>query len=286
MGDGARSEERVEQVVEEASDEQEADVPVERKPETPEEEAARLGPPIKWPPLARDLTLAGVEEVMRIVREMARWLLRCTCEEVCITDEDIRKLKSRQAREDLIATKITAYEWFFGTFQGVPPRLSLEEVCRVLHRDPKFVRARVRANPAAKATRYKMPPGYRAELLSEARGAQAWKRPSELAAEAAAAVDAVMDAVAAAAGADVPVAESPEPALPLACIERARTMKADILEETSRNTRLASATSSEEVQAALDVLAAACGSTVLGIPVPAAGPVTVTSHVTESLDQP
>ena len=241
-----------------------------------------LIPPIYWPPRACDLTLAGIEEVLRIVREASRWVLRSACEEVCITDADIRKVKAIQKRNDLIAAKITAYEWFFEPYKGLAPRLSLEEVCRVLHRDPKYVRDRVRANPASKATHYEMPPGYRAELLSEERGAQAWKLKSEVAAEAAAAA-----AAAASAEVAVPVAAAPvepvepaAPVLPAACLKRAKALQAEILDDTARNTFLATATTSARMQNLLDALAAVQGSVALSL-AHAPGPVKVTFPVTE-----
>lgn len=122
---------------------------------------------IPWHPKLADLTLDGIAEVVRRTRKVATLMINSATEDVLISDTEIRQTKSIYVRRELIASKITSWEWFFGTWQGLPPRLALEEVCPVLHTSPAWIREKVIA--AAKPTRYKMPPGCRSELLSEER---------------------------------------------------------------------------------------------------------------------
>ena len=147
----------------------------------------------RWPGRAGDLTPEELGEIIRRTRRMARLMIDAASEEVLITDVEIRKHESIYVRRELIAAKITAWEWFFGPFWlGMRPRLSLEEVCPVLHMAPEWIRERVRqaktggkwvdgymdgdtrvygemiGGKPIKPTRFKLPPGYRvAELYHE-----------------------------------------------------------------------------------------------------------------------
>lgn len=128
--------------------------------------------PAWWPTRVRDLTPAGVDEIVRRTRRVARLMINSASEEVLITDAEIRKHRSIYIRRELIAAKITAWEWFFDPWLGMRPRLSLEEVCPVLHTDPEWIRECVRRTEVGgrpiEPTRYSLPPGYRvAELYHE-----------------------------------------------------------------------------------------------------------------------
>lgn len=127
--------------------------------------------PVHWPRWARELSPEAVDEIIHRVYRTAILVINAAGEEVLITDAEIRKATSLYYKRELIEAKITAWEWFFRPWLGLQPRLSLEEVCRVLHAQPQWVRECVERQPASKRTRFRMQPGYRiAELWDDVCG--------------------------------------------------------------------------------------------------------------------
>ncbi len=126
-------------------------------------------PPVSWEERIRNLRPWEVAELILRMQRLAILYINATCEAAMISDERIDAL-SGHARDELIADKVVAWEWFFGPWEGWLPRFALEEACVILQLHPDWVRRRVRAyfeKEGIKRCKYKLPPGYRVELYSE-----------------------------------------------------------------------------------------------------------------------
>lgn len=97
-----------------------------------------------------------------------------------LDEAEIRAIRSKVEREELLAAKLSAWEWMFDEYVGLPgttePRaeVSFETVCTVVGRDPDTVRG-ILIDEAAPPSYSSPPEGLRREYLSIARSDKIWK---------------------------------------------------------------------------------------------------------------
>jgi len=101
----------------------------------------------------------GVAEGL-LVKEMAEAVLDSARRDVLLDDSEDALPRNPARREEQIANKISAWEWFFGQTE---PRWPLDQVCTILDRDPEHERRMVRSK--ASPPRHSMSFRCRAELF-------------------------------------------------------------------------------------------------------------------------
>ncbi len=113
--------------------------------------------------------------------EVCRWswatatlIIADAYEDVRINDVEVmEKFQSAVARDQLIARKRAAWEWFFEPWEGLQPRVPLELVCQTLHLRVAGVRYFIRYEApdehghkvGVRPPVFPMPPGVRYELF-------------------------------------------------------------------------------------------------------------------------
>lgn len=78
------------------------------------------------------------------VIDVCRAVLQCAREDVMIPNEVIMLVQDPYKREALMAAKRSAWEWFFGTWLGMPPVVALAQVCEALGIEEEAVLDRIR----------------------------------------------------------------------------------------------------------------------------------------------
>ena len=113
-------------------------------------------------------------ESMALLRAICAAMLDLALEDIRIPDDEIRRAR-KYVRADLIAAKVTAWEWLFAPWKGLTPQLPLEVVCSMIGTSANEVRLRVRRE--AEPTVYVIPRDERiAELLKEGREDRAYRK--------------------------------------------------------------------------------------------------------------
>lgn len=181
----------------------------------------------------RDMTYGEMLDRLQGVHEFMKVTLYTAAQDLLIENSRIRKMKPSTQRNELIAAKIIAWEWFGlkRSYLGMEARISLADVCQALHLDPQFVRAcacnacitlyeedgkTVRKIIKASPPVYRMPAGYRRLFYTEERSASFWQKDASNGTTAAAVFEATRaTVVVAAVDAEAAVVEAEKAAVPV-----------------------------------------------------------------------
>lgn len=136
----------------------------------PMSEQAKAEPPLSWEARVRTMRPWEVAELIVRVQRLAILYINATCRAAMIKNEEIEALPPGYRRDEMIADKVVAWEWFFGPWEGWLPRFALEEACAVLLVHPDWIRRRVRAyfeKEKVEPPKFRLAPGYRVQLYSD-----------------------------------------------------------------------------------------------------------------------